>query len=40
MVKLALRGSQDPSDSSLQMKVIDLLISDQTIFGYGKKTPH
>ena len=40
MVKLALKGSQDPSDSSLQMKVNDKLISDQTIFGHGKKATH
>ncbi len=37
MVKLALKGSQDPTDSSLQMKVKYYLISDQTIPRYGKK---
>lgn len=40
MVKLASRGSQDPSDSSLQMKVIILINSDQTIPCYGKKITH
>lgn len=40
MVKLALVGSQDPSDSSLQMKVSQSLISDQTIPRDGKKSPH
>ena len=37
MVKLAQKGSQDPSDSSFQMKVISLLNSDKTISRYGKK---
>ncbi len=40
MVKLAQRGSQDPSDSSLQMKVTSYINSDQAIFSYGKKTPN
>ena len=40
MVKLALRGSQDPADSSLQMKVNSSLNPDQTIPCHGKKSPH
>ncbi len=40
MVKLALKGSQDPTDSSLQMKVIPYLISGQTISSHGKKATH
>ena len=40
MVKLALRGSQDPTDSSLQMKVNLSLILDQTVPCYGKKAPY
>ncbi len=40
MVKLASRGSQDPTDSSLQMKVTYPFIPDQTIPCYGKKNPH
>jgi hypothetical protein len=38
MVKLSQKGSQDPTDSSLQMKVTTLLISDQTIPRHGQKT--
>ena len=40
MVKLAQRGSQDPADSSLQMKVTPYINSDQTVLSHGKKTPH
>lgn len=40
MVKLSQKGSQDPTDSSLQMKVIPLLILDQTIPCHGQKTTH
>jgi hypothetical protein len=40
MVKLVKKGSQDPSDSSLQMKVTILLNSDQTISCYGQKITH
>lgn len=40
MVKLAQRGSQDPTDSSLQMKVPCEFILDQTISCYGKKKPN
>ncbi len=40
MVKLSLRGSQDPTDSSLQMKVNILLILGQTISRHGKKITH
>ncbi len=40
MVKLVQKGSQDPIDSSLQMKVIRFLISDQTIFGNGTQITH
>lgn len=40
MVKIALRGSQDPTDSSLQMKVNSSLTLDQTIPCYGKKITH
>ena len=40
MVKLASKGSQDPTDSSLQMKVTILLILDQTIPCYGQKITH
>jgi len=40
MVKLALKGSQDPTDSSLQMKVKQSLTLDQTIPCYGKKTTY
>ena len=40
MVKLALKGSQDPTDSSLQMKVNQSLILDQTIPCHGKKITH
>ena len=35
MVKLAKRGSQDPTDSSLQMKVMIFLNLDQAISRYG-----
>lgn len=35
MVKLALRGPQDPTDSSLQMKVKKYLIIDPTVSRYG-----
>ena len=37
MVKLAQRGSQDPTDSSLQMKVTLTINLDQTVPCYGKK---
>ena len=37
MVKLAKRGSQDPTDSSLQMKVTLKINLDKTIPCYGKK---
>ena len=37
MVKIAKKGSQDPVDSSLQMKVPFYLMLDQTILGYGQK---
>ena len=37
MVKLVKKGSQDPVDSSLQMKVNNLLILDQTISRNGQK---
>lgn len=40
MVKLASRGSQDPTDASLQMKVIVLINLDQTVPCYGKKITH
>lgn len=40
MVKLASRGSQDPVDSSLQMKVIISNNSDKTVPCYGKKITH
>lgn len=40
MVKLVKKGSQDPVDSSLQMKVTNLLILDQTISRYGQKITH
>lgn len=40
MVKLSLRGSQDPTDSSLQMKVPLLFILGQTIPCYGQKITH
>ncbi len=40
MVKLALNGSQDPTDSSLQMKVNSYLIIDPSIFSHGKKITH
>jgi hypothetical protein len=35
MVKLAKRGSQDPADASLQMKVYCWLMSGQTIPCHG-----
>jgi hypothetical protein len=35
MVKLSQKGSQDPTDASLQMKVLRLFILDQTIPCYG-----
>ena len=38
MVKLSQKGSQDPTDSSLQMKVTNLLTPDQTIPRHGQKT--
>ena len=38
MVKLAKKGSQDPSDASLQMKVNSDLKSDQTIPRNGSKS--
>jgi len=31
MVKLSLKGAQDPTDSSLQMKVLINLSLDQTV---------
>jgi hypothetical protein len=37
MVKLASKGSQDPTDSSLQMKVFNNLNLDKTISCYGTK---
>ncbi len=40
MVKIALKGSQDPTDSSLQMKVNSYLIPGQTIPRHGKKITH
>jgi hypothetical protein len=40
MVKISLNGSQDPTDSSLQMKVNSYFISDQTIPRHGKKITH
>lgn len=40
MVKIAKKGSQDPVDSSLQMKVPFCLILDQAILGYGQKITH
>ena len=40
MVKLASKGSQDPTDSSLQMKVYNTFNSDKAIPRYGKKTTH
>lgn len=40
MVKLAQKGSQDPTDCSLQMKVNHCLNIDQTISCYGKKITH
>jgi hypothetical protein len=40
MVKLVQKGSQDPTDSSLQMKVITSFMADQTILGYGTQITH
>ncbi len=40
MVKLALRGPQDPTDSSLQMKVNTSLNLDKTISRYGTQITH
>jgi hypothetical protein len=40
MVKLSKKGSQDPTDSSFQMKVFKYNNLDQTISRYGKKITH
>jgi hypothetical protein len=40
MVKLSLRGAQDPSDSSLQMKVYTSIILDSAIPCIGSQITH
>lgn len=40
MVKIAKKSSQDPTDSSLQMKVPDKLNLDQTILSHGSQNPN